>query len=79
MQKDVQRNVNQQQRIANGVSDGTLTAQETARLEQGQAATNRRLAKSGADGHVGAYEQNKIQAADNRESKRIYRKKHNNK
>lgn len=79
MQNDVERNVNQQQRIATGVSNGTLTAQETARLERGQAQVIRREAKAGADGHVGANEQAKIQAKESRESKRIHRKKHNDK
>lgn len=77
MQADVQRNVNQQQRIANGVSNGSLTNQETGSLERGQARVDRREASAAADGHVGAGEQRSIQRSENRQSQRIFNKKHN--
>ena len=79
MQEDVARNAKQQERIATGVANGTLTSQETARLEQGQAATSRREAFAGADGHVGKREQNNIQKKEDRESQKIHHKKHNDK
>jgi hypothetical protein len=77
MQADVQRNVNQQQRIQNGIENGSLTNREVARAEAGQARTDRKIANSAADGHVGAAEQGRIQRTENRQSRDIYRKKHN--
>jgi hypothetical protein len=76
-QADVQRDVNQQQRINNGVRDGSLTNRETAKLERGQAHVDTREARAGANGHISAGEQRGIQRADNRQSKRIYNKRHN--
>jgi hypothetical protein len=77
MQADVQRNVNQQQRIQNGMENGSLTNREAGRLEAGQARTDRKIANAAADGHVGAGEQARIQRAENRDSRQIRRKKHN--
>ena len=76
MQADVQRNVNQQQRIENGVKSGQLTNREVGRLERGEARVNRMEARAGADGHVGKGEQGRIQRAENRESRAIHRQKH---
>ena len=76
MQADVQRNINQQQRIEQGVQSGSLTTREAGKLERGQARVNRAEARAGADGHVGPNEQRRIQKAENRQSKRIYREKH---
>jgi len=76
MQADVQRNADQQSRIHNGVKSGALTDRETAHLERGQAHTAKREARAGRDGHVGPREQHRIQTADNRQSHRIYRQKH---
>jgi len=76
MQADVQRNINQQQRIEQGVKSGQLTNRETARLERGQAGTDRREARAGANGNVSAREQRNIQAAENRDSRHVYRQKH---
>jgi hypothetical protein len=77
MQADVQRNANQEQRIENGVKSGSLTNREAANLERGQARVDRKEAKAAANGHVGADEQKNIQAAENHQSKRIHREKHN--
>jgi hypothetical protein len=77
MQSDVQRNVNQQQRIANGMQSGALTNKETGSLERGQAHVDRREANAGANGHVSAREQRRIQRSENHQSNRIYNKKHN--
>ena len=76
MQADVQRNINQQQRIEQGIQSGQLTNREAAKLEGGQARVNQAEARAGADGHVGANEQRRIQKAENKQSKRIYREKH---
>ena len=77
MQTDVQRNANQEQRIENGVKNGSLTNREAANAERGQAKVDRKEANAAADGHVGAGEQQRIQSAENRQSKRIHREKHN--
>ena len=77
MQADVQRNVNQQQRIEQGLRNGSLTNRETGRLERGQAHVDQKEARAGRDGHVGAGEQRQIQRAENRQSGRIYAAKHN--
>jgi hypothetical protein len=76
-QADVQRNVNQQKRIANGVNNGSLTNHEVGSLERGQAHVDRKEANAAANGHVGAREQARIQHSENRQSARVYRKKHN--
>ena len=77
MQADVQRNANQEQRIENGVKNGSLTNREAANLERGQARVDRKEANAAADGQMGAGEQKHIQAAENHQSKRIHREKHN--
>ena len=77
MQADVQRNVNQQARIAQGVRSGELTNHETASLERGQSHVSRAEARAGANSHVGPIEQGNIQARENHQSKRIFAKKHN--
>jgi hypothetical protein len=75
MQADVQRNVNQQERIEQGVKSGSLTKRETAGLEKGQAHVERKEARAGKDGHVSASEQAGIQHAENKQSKRIHKEK----
>lgn len=77
LQADVARNVAQQQRIQQGLDSGALTDREAARLERGQARTNRIEANAAADGRVGPLEQARIQSVENRQSRHIYRKKHN--
>jgi hypothetical protein len=77
MQGDVQRNVNQQERIKNGISNGSLTNKEAGSLERGQAHVDRREANAARNGHVGAGEQNRIQHSENHQSNRIYNQKHN--
>ena len=78
MQTDVQRNINQQDRIKQGVQSGALTNKEASNLERGQARIDRKEARAGADGHVSAREQARIQKAENKQSNKIYREKHNN-
>jgi hypothetical protein len=76
MQADVQRNINQQQRIEAGVRNGSLTNKEVARLERGQARVTHAEAAAGRNGHVGAAEQARVQQAENHQSRRIARQKH---
>jgi hypothetical protein len=76
MQADVQRNIDQQKRIEAGIGNGSLTNREAGRLERGQARVERGQFRAGSDGHVGAAEQQHIQRAENRQSRRIHRQKH---
>ena len=73
---EIQRNINQQERIKAGVTSGELTKNETAKLQRGQARVEHKRAVAGRDGHVGAREQVLIQNAENNQSKRIYKQKH---
>ena len=77
MQADVQRNINQQGRIEQGVQSGALTNKEASKLERGQARVDRAEARAGADGHVGVREQARIQHRENKQSRKIFRDKHN--
>lgn len=77
LQADVQRNVNQQTRIHNGITNGSLTNHEAAHMEGRQAHSDRLEANAARNGHVGRGEQARIRHADNRDSRHIYRNKHN--
>ena len=77
MQADVQRNVNQEKRIEQGEKTGSLTPKEAGSLERGQAKVDRSEYRAGRNGHVGKGEQAKIQSKENKQSARIYHKKHN--
>lgn len=71
------RKENQQDRIAQGVRSGQLTAGETARLEAREAHINRQEARMKADGNFTPAERAKINREQNRTSRAIYRDKHN--
>ena len=75
MQADVARNVKQEQRIAGGVQNGSLTNHEVAKLERGQSHVDAKEARAGRNGHVSAGEQASVQRAENRQSKRIHHEK----
>jgi hypothetical protein len=77
MQADVQRNVNQQARIEQGVKSGQLSNKQVASLERGQAHVNRAEANAAANGRVGAVEQANVQGKENVQSARVSNKKHN--
>lgn len=76
MQADVQRNIIQQERIQQGYQSGQLTNREVGKLERGQARTNQMEGNAGRNGYVGPHEQRRIQAAQNHQSQRIFREKH---
>jgi hypothetical protein len=76
MQADVQRNVNQEKRIQQGMASGQLTNREAGKLQAGQAHVDRLEARAGHNGHVGEAEQAHIQHAENAQSRHIYRQKH---
>ncbi len=76
MQADVARDINQQTRIRNGLADGSLTTHEAGRMERQQASGDRKLARAGSDGYVGAGEQRRVVSADKRQSRHIWRQRH---
>ena len=71
-----QRQVNQEQRIQQGVQSGSLTGREAARLERGQDRLQAKENKAKADGVVTGKERAQLQHAENRQSERIYDQKH---
>jgi hypothetical protein len=74
-----QRKENQQDRIAQGVKSGQLTAGETAHLEKQEAAINHeeKAMRAQDNGHLTTADRKLINQQQNQESKRIYRDKHN--
>jgi hypothetical protein len=74
-----QRKENQQDRIANGVKDGQLTAAETANLETKEAALNKeeRNMRAADNGKLTAADRAKLRHQQNKLSRQIYNKKHN--
>jgi hypothetical protein len=76
-----QRKRNQQERIAQGVKSGQLTAGETSKLEKQEAGINKeeRAMKQQNNGKLTAQDRKTIRQQQNQESRRIYRDKHNNK
>ena len=72
-----QREAHQQERIARGVATGQLTARETYRLERQEGRIAAYVARSRADGGgLSARERVRIAHLQNRESRRIYRQRH---
>jgi hypothetical protein len=74
-----QRKENQQDRIANGVKSGQLTAGETANLENKEAAINgeTRADRAANGGKLTGAEKQQINQQQNQLSKQIYNDKHN--
>ncbi len=72
-----QRKQLQQQRIGQGVENGSLTAGETTNLERKEAAINRQEQHMKADGNFTPAERARIQREQNGLSRQIYRDKHN--
>ena len=74
-----QRQRNQQERIAQGIKSGQLTAGETAHLEGREAAVNHEIHNERAanGGTLTPQERAQVNRQQNRNSAAIYRKKHN--
>jgi hypothetical protein len=72
---------NQQDRIAQGVKSGQLTAGETAHLEKNEAKINKEVRNDRAanGGKLTPQEKAKVNRQQDRESRQIYRDKHNGK
>jgi hypothetical protein len=74
-----QRKENQQDRIAQGLKSGQLTAGETAKLENQQKGINQQVAadRSANGGKLTPGEKKQVNKEQNAASKNIYNKKHN--
>jgi hypothetical protein len=74
-----QRQTNQQQRIAQGIKSGQLTAGETAKLENQQRGINQQVKADRAanGGKLTQGEKQQVNKEQNAASKNIYNKKHN--
>ena len=70
------RQVNQQERIGQGVNSGELTPAETAHLEGREAKIQEDKKAAKSDGTVTAAERAKLNREENRTSRAIYRQKH---
>jgi hypothetical protein len=71
-----QRQANQERRIERGEKSGALTEKEAARLDKGQARVQKMEDKAVADGKVTKRERVALEKAQDRQSRRIYRQKH---
>lgn len=71
-----QRQANQEKRIEQGEKSGALTPREANRLENGQARVDKVEQKAAADGTITRKEAAHVQHAQNVESRRIARQKH---
>ena len=71
-----QRQANQQKRIQKGVQSGELNEKETARLQKGQQRVQNMENKALEDGKVTKKERRRIEHAQDNQSKKIYREKH---
>jgi hypothetical protein len=74
-----ERKENQQDRIANGIQSGQLTAGETKNLETKEAGLNKEehTMRSEDDGHLTAADREKLNNQQNHLSNQIYDDKHN--
>ena len=70
------RQANQEKRIDQGVESGALTKPEARRLNRGQNHVERVESRAQADGTVTPAEKRRIEKAQDVQSKRIYRQKH---
>ena len=71
-----QREENQQQRIGNGIDNGSLTASEAARIERKENAINKEEQRMKSDGNFTAKERARVTHQQNVMSRRIYAQKH---
>jgi len=73
-----ERQRNKQTRIGEGVENGSLTPAETARLEKQEAAIHHEVKqeRKANGGTLTPQERRQVTRQQNRESKRIYRQKH---
>jgi hypothetical protein len=72
----IQRDVNQQQRIEQGLQSGSLNTREAARLENEESRVQRDQARAMQDGKLSPAEKARLAREQNRVSRDIYREKH---
>jgi hypothetical protein len=74
-----QRQENQQDRIANGVANGSMTAHETAKVERQESAIHHEVKtdRQANGGTLTPQERRRVNRQQNHESREIYRDKHN--
>jgi hypothetical protein len=70
------REAKQEQRIDNGVASGALNSKEAARMDAGQARVAAAEDKAKADGVVTKKERAKLAHKQHKQSRKIYRQKH---
>jgi hypothetical protein len=73
-----QREQNQQNRIANGIKNDKLTPGQAARLEKGQQrlVNNEKKDMAANNGHLTKKDQRQLNHEANRQSRKIYKDKH---
>ena len=71
------RQANQQKRIDQGKASGQLTDKEAGNLQKREDRINKMEANAQKDGKIGPREARRIQRAENKASRKIYNKKHN--
>src|SRR5262249_1678393 len=71
------REARQHYRIAQGCRSGALTRGEFRRLRAGQRHVPRMERRAGRDGYMSRFERRRIERAQDRQSRAIYRLKHN--
>jgi hypothetical protein len=69
------RQYNQERRIEQGYRSGTLSAQEAWKLDQGQRRIDRMERRAVSDGYITPRERARIEAAQDRQGRRIAREK----
>src|SRR5581483_6577368 len=70
---EVQRDVNQQQRIEQGLKNGSLTTREASQLERGESRIDKMEPNAEKAGKLSAAEKARIRRAQNQEGRRITR------
>lgn len=70
------RQANQEQRIQQGLRDGSLTRREAAHLEAEQTRIRALERAAERDGHINRQERARIEAAQNSASRHIYQERH---
>ena len=73
----VQRDVNQQQRIENGLQQGSITSREAALLERDESKVDKLQAQALKDGKLSDAERARLKAAQNKASRDINKAEHN--
>src|SRR5437879_13385370 len=74
---EVQRDVNQQRRIEQGLKSGSLNTREASQLESGEARIERMEANAAKDGTLSPAEKARTQRDKNQESRQINRHENN--